>query len=383
MISSGFPLVVLALALMFPTACRAPQVKPDSAPPLASPAEATAAPASPVPPPPAPSQMTCEEYERNNIQVFETMAPATVFVTQKQLVQDWWSWRSAEVEAGTGSGLVWDLKGHIVTNFHVVANGTSFRVTLYGGADHEAEFVGGDPNKDVAVLKIDPSRLKAPLTPVLLPAPDSPPLRVGQTTIAIGNPFGLDHTLTVGVVSALGREVKGYGGVTIRDMIQTDASINPGNSGGPLLDRQGRLIGMNTMIYTKVGQSAGIGFAVPARTLVRIVPQIIAHGKPRQVGFGIDIVPDSLARRSGIRGVVIAAVLPGSPAARAGLRGLRRSVRATVVGDVIVAIDGKPVDDYDDLYNALDGREPGQSAVVTIEREGKRIRVDVGLVAVE
>ncbi len=321
------------------------------------------------------------DYENTNIRVFQKMAPATVFVTPKRLVRDLLSLRQAEIKSGTGSGLIWDHHGHIVTNFHVVANGSSLMVTLYDGSDHAAQLVGGDPNQDIAVLKIDPTRVRSRLIPVVLPKPNVQ-LRVGQTAIAIGNPFGLDHTMTVGIVSALGREVKGYGGVTIRNMIQTDASINPGNSGGPLLDRHGRLIGMNTMIYTKVGQSSGIGFAVPTTTLARLVPQIIHYGKPRRVGLDIEIVPDRLARRLGIRGVVVARVRPGSLAARAGLRGLRRTTSGTVIGDVIIALDGKKIRNYDDLYTQLEEKSPGESVQVTVERNGSRIEITVALVLI-
>ncbi len=328
------------------------------------------------------ARLSAEDYESNNIRVFQSMAPATVFVTQKKLVRDFWTMAQSEVEAGTGSGFVWDKKGHIVTNFHVIASGTSLVVTLVDGSDYPARFVGGDPNKDIAVLKIKPGKATNPLVPIVL-APQKVKLAVGQTAIAIGNPFGLDHTLTVGVVSALDREVRGYGGVTIPNMIQTDASINPGNSGGPLLDRRGRLIGMNTMIFTKVGQSAGIGFAVPAQTLRRVVPQIITYGKPRRVGFGIEIISDALARRAGIRGVIIGSVVRGGPAHKAGLRGLKRTRRGTFVGDVIVRIDAKEIVNYDDLYNALDGREPGTRAHVTVVRNGRRRSVPLGLVVID
>ncbi len=342
------------------------------------PGGATADAPGPVPPAVRPS---AEDYESNNIRVFQSMAPATVFVTQKKLVRDFWTMTQAEVEAGTGSGFLWDHKGHVVTNFHVIASGTSLIVTLIDGSDHPAKFVGGDRNKDIAVLRIDPKRIAQPLSPIVLP-PEKERLAVGQTAIAIGNPFGLDHTLTVGVVSALDREVKGYGGVTIRNMIQTDASINPGNSGGPLLDRRGRLIGMNTMIFTKVGQSAGIGFAVPAQTLRRVVPQIIAYGKPRQVGLGIEIVSDAVARRVGIQGVIVASVTPGGPAHKAGLHGLRRTRRGTFVGDVIVGIGDKKIVDYDDLYNALDEQEPGTQVEVKLVRKGKHRSVSLRLVVV-
>jgi S1-C subfamily serine protease len=357
-------------------ACTASKGQPDSGPNAVSPADAATRSGTPV----AVGEK-CEDYEQNNIQVFRSMAPATVFVTQKRRVQDYWSMRTSEVESGTGSGFVWDDKGHIVTNYHVVANANTLEVTLYDGTSLPAKFVGGDPNKDVAVLRIDPTKAKSKLTAISHLAKDEK-LEVGQTTIAIGNPFGLDHTLTVGVVSALGREVKGYGGTTIRGMIQTDASINPGNSGGPLLDRHGHLMGMNTMIFSKVGQSSGIGFAVPSPILRRVVPQIIEHGKPQRVGLGVDLVSDAMARRAGIRGVVINQVFRGSPAAAAGLRGIQRTPRGTFAGDIIVGVDGEKVETFDDLYNALDGRNPGDVAKIHLLRGDSEIEVEITLALV-
>ena len=215
--------------------------------------------------------------------------------------------------------------------------------------------MGAEPRKDIAVLKIIVPKDK--LTPVRLP-PKGHALQVGQKVLAIGNPFALDHTLTTGVVSALGREVNGIGRVTIRDMIQTDAAINPGNSGGPLLDSSGRLIGMNTMILSKSGTSAGIGFAVPVDTIRRIVPQLIKNGKVEQVGLGVRIDPlRRLERRFGIKGVVVLSVIEGTPAARAGLRGLRQTPEGLGLGDVLIGLDSERIKNYDDLYNALDKRK--------------------------
>jgi S1-C subfamily serine protease len=197
-------------------------------------------------------------------------------------------------------------------------------------------------------------------------------LEVGQKTIAIGNPFGLDHTLTTGIVSAVGRQVQGIGGVTIRDMIQTDAAINPGNSGGPLLDSQGQLIGMNTMIYSQSGSSAGIGFAVPVRTIARVVPQILKSGKAEQLGLGIGIDPaQRLERRFGIHGVVVVNVGAGSSAEKAGFKGLTRTARGVSLGDVIVSVAGQKVEDFDDLYNALDTKKAGDKVEVGILRDEK------------
>ncbi|MEQ1564427.1 MAG: trypsin-like peptidase domain-containing protein [Myxococcota bacterium] len=319
------------------------------------------------------------EDERNSIDVFRVMAPATVFVTQNQLVLDRYSLRATETASGAGSGFLWDSLGHVVTNYHVIDNARSLTVTLHDQSVWPAKLVGGDPRKDVAVLKIDAPT--AQLVPVQLP-PDGYELEVGQKTLAIGNPFGLDHTLTTGVVSALGREIVGYGNVTIKGMIQTDASINPGNSGGPLLDSSGRLIGMNTMIYSQAGQSAGIGFAVPYPIVERAVSQIISTGRVTQVGIGVSLLQDAIARRAGIDGVAILEVRASTPAAEAGLRGMTMTPRGARVGDVIVEVDGASVRDYDDLYGALDPHRPGDEVKLGILREGQRVEVALKLIAI-
>jgi S1-C subfamily serine protease len=332
----------------------------------------------PVQPLPPSAQI---EDEKNTIAVFRTVAPSVVFVTQKRVMTDFWSGSTVEVPAGSGSGFVWDDQGHIVTNFHVVDGARSLVVRLQDQKTFTAKVVGVEPRKDIAVLKIDaPKEL---LKPIVV-APTKVPLEVGQKTIAIGNPFGLDHTLTTGVISALGRQVDGAGGVTIRDMIQTDAAINPGNSGGPLLDSSGRLIGMNTMIYSRSGQSAGIGFAVPSSTVARVVPQIIRTGRAEQVGMGINIDPSSrLERRLGIRGVVILGIQPDGPAARAGIRPIEQRGDEIALGDVIVAIDDKAVPDYDELYNVLDAKKPGDKVKVTVQRGRDKLTLPVELVLLE
>ena len=366
-----------SVALQSPTA-------PPSTGPAPSP-EATGVPPSgePLAPPSAPGSATGSasrtpavlvpgafagiEDERNSMSVFQAAAPATVFVTQKKAVVDRWSRQALEVPAGTGSGFVWDPEGHVVTNFHVVDGATSLEVTMYDGTVYPARFVGGDRSKDLAVLELEAPEGKT-FTAVRLP-PKGQALSVGQKTLAIGNPFGLDHTLTTGVISALGREVVGFGRVTIRDMIQTDASINPGNSGGPLLNSAGELIGINTMIYSGSGQSAGIGFAVPVSTVRRVVPQILRHGAPLRAGLGVSVVSDEIAKKNGIKGVVIESVDPRSPAAAVGLRGLTRTRRGTLLGDILVGIDETPILDYDDLYSALDAHAPGDEVTVRIRRE--------------
>ncbi|AUX23384.1 2-alkenal reductase [Sorangium cellulosum] len=376
------PAVLLVAALAAAPGCKG---KPGPAGPSSNattvPTPATVdTPPSPIPPPSPvqpPSKAALIEDERNTIAVFREVAASTVFVTQRRLVVDRFWGTAVEVPAGSGSGFVWDADGHIVTNFHVVDNAQSLLVRLQGEKTFPARLVGVEPRKDVAVLKIDaPKELLKPIQV----APLREPLEVGQKAIAIGNPFGLDHTLTTGIISAVGRQVEGVGGVSIRDMIQTDAAINPGNSGGPLLDSSGHLIGMNTMIFSKSGASAGIGFAVPSTTIARIVPQIIKTGKAEQVGLGIQLDPARrLERRNGIRGVIVMSVIPGGPAAKAGLRGLSEGDRGLVLGDVIVGIDGKPVEDYDGLYNALDTKRPGEKVKVDLLRNGQKTTIEIAV----
>jgi S1-C subfamily serine protease len=351
--------------------------------------QSTSATAAPKPPPtsaPPPSanavpapDLGGTEDERNTIRVFQEAARSTVFVTQKRVVVDYFG-GSAEVPSGSGSGFVWDREGHVVTNFHVIKGARAVTVTLHDHKQFDATLVGVEPRKDIAVLKIAQS---ADLHPTKLPSKGHR-IEVGQKTIAIGNPFGLDQTLTTGVVSALGREVKGIGGVSIRDMVQTDAAINPGNSGGPLLDSSGRLIGMNTMIFSRSGASAGIGFAVPVSTIARVVPQIIKTGKAEQVGLGVQIDPSQrLERRAQIRGVVILSVVPNTPAAKAGLRGITQTRRGIEIGDIIVAIDEHAIQDYDDLYNTLDDYSAGAEIDITVLRDRKREKVHLELIQID
>jgi S1-C subfamily serine protease len=372
-------LLVLVFACV---ACRArnesaPPREPNQQPPRIPPAVASAiATATALPP-----EGFRTEDEQNTIDVFERAAPSAVFVTQKQVALDWLSGRATEVPAGAGTGFVWDQEGHVVTNFHVVMGARSLTVTLQDQKSYPARVVGSEPRKDIAVLQI-----KAPrdtLRPIVLPKAGYR-LEVGQKVIAIGNPFGLDHTLTTGVVSALGREMDGVGGVTIRDMVQTDAAINPGNSGGPLLDSAGRLIGMNTMIFSKTGASAGIGFAVPVESIRRVVPQLIQHGRVEQVGLGMKIDPQRrIERRFGIKGVVVLEIIPGSPAERAGLRGLSQTADGVSLGDVIVGIDDAKIESYDDLYNMLDGKKAGEKVRVKLQRENKIIEQPMELIVVQ
>jgi S1-C subfamily serine protease len=346
--------------------------------PAASVAPHAALPQTPPVPPPSPDFRI--EDERNSIDVFRSVAPSTVFVTQTRVVVDYWAGTTAEVPAGSGSGFVWDNQGHIVTNFHVIQGAQQLTVTLHDHRQFEAKVVGAEPRKDIAVLKLvkAPADLKAiSVREKLLP------LDVGQKTLAIGNPFGLDQTLTTGIVSALGREVQGIGGVTIRDMIQTDAAINPGNSGGPLIDSSGYLIGMNTMIYSRSGSSAGIGFAVPVQFIKRVVPQLIEFGKTKQVGLGVRIDPTQrLEQRLGVKGVIVLEVIPNTPAAETGLTGLQRTREGLRLGHVIVAINEFKITDYDDLYNTLDRFNPGDRVKVKVAGETAERVVEMNLVEI-
>ena len=386
--SWNLPTLLPLLAGILVIGCGARPGAPPPAPSQRSPAPAVtaAAPAtaasSPAPTAPAltDAQLRTED-ERNTVQIFTQSSASTVFVTERRVVVDYLAGRAVEVPAGAGSGFVWDDQGHIVTNFHVIQKARKVTVTLQDQKPLPAKLVGAEPRRDIAVLKVFAPKDK--LSPVTLP-PAGHPLQVGQKVLAIGNPFALDHTLTTGVVSALGREVDGIGGVTIRDMIQTDAAINPGNSGGPLLDSPGRLIGMNTMILSKSGSSAGIGFAVPVDTIRRIVPQLIKHGKVEQVGLGVRIDPlRRLERRFRIEGVVILGVIEGTPAARAGLRGLRETAEGVGLGDVLVGLGSERIKNYDDLYNALDARKAGEKVKLQLLREGRRIELELELVVVQ
>jgi S1-C subfamily serine protease len=319
------------------------------------------------------------ESERNTIEVFRRAGDSVVFVTNKALRRDFLSTNISEVPQGAGSGFLWDTDGHVVTNFHVVQGGQAFSVMLSDGSIREAKLIGVEPRKDIAVLHFNTDGLELSS----LPIGHSGPLIVGQKVLAIGNPFGLDRTLTTGIISALGREIPAPGGFVIDDVIQTDASINPGNSGGPLLDSAGRLIGVNTAIFSPTGASAGIGMAIPVDTVARIVPQLIRYGEVRRAGLGITALSDHVVRSWGFDGVVIRQVVVGSKAASAGLRGIRFDRNGRLVSaDVIQAIDGIAIHNFADLANALDGRSPGEEVEVSISRNGQKRLIRVPLTRV-
>jgi len=315
--------------------------------------------------------------EKTTIEVFRQFSRSVVHITSLEKHRDRFNLNVAEIPQGTGSGFVWDQDGHVVTNFHVVQMGNSASVTLNDGTSYPAKIVGTAPDKDLAVLRIDAPRAK------LLPLPigKSSELLVGQKVLAIGNPFGLDQTLTTGVISGLGREIKSVTQRSIFDVIQTDASINPGNSGGPLLDSAGRLIGVNTAIYSPSGANAGIGFAVPVDTINTIVPQLIKHGKLTRPGIGINILSDQIAQQQGIKGVVILGVTPGGAADVAGIVGTQQTAQGWVLGDVIVKLDNVDVAKSSDLFRALDARKVGDEVEVVLENQRQRRTVKVTLQA--
>ncbi len=326
---------------------------------------------------PAASELGADE--RTTITVFERATKSVVFIANTAIQQDIWSLNVMEVPQGSGSGFIWSKQGHIVTNFHVIYGADAIKVTLADRSEHQAKLVGADPDHDLAVLQIQVS--DGQLEPMAIGS--SHDLRVGQKVLAIGNPFGLDHTLTTGVVSALGRTIKSMSNRTIEGVVQTDAAINPGNSGGPLLDSAGRLIGVNTQIVSPSGAYAGIGFAVPVDTVNRIVPELIKHGKLIRPGLGVSLVPDAMAKRWGIKGVIIGKVTRGGAADRAGLKGARETMTGQIqLGDILVAVSGKTVTTIDDLMDAMEEYKIGDHVTVEILRGNRREKVSVTLQAV-
>jgi len=318
--------------------------------------------------------------EENNIEIFKSVSPSVVNITNSRLVRSFYAFNPQEVPQGSGTGFVWNEEGYIVTNYHVVQQADRVTVTLQDGTSYAASAVGVDPDKDLAVLKIDvpDSELVA-----IVPG-DSSLLEVGRKVIAIGNPFGLDTTMTVGVVSALGREIDSVSRRKIRDVIQTDAAINPGNSGGPLLNSLGQLIGVNTAIYSPSGASSGIGFAIPANTVKRIVPELIAYGRVQTPVMGIRQIPqaDYYRRQWGIEGVIVLDVFPGTDPERVGMRGLLRNQSGRIqLGDVIVEIDGLPVRNEDDYADILEQHSAGDTVKVKTRRDNQLREYDIRLLS--
>jgi len=355
------------------------RVSAEPAQATATEAEAKAEPAArapePEPTPPAATTSSLFADEQRVIDLFDRLSPSVVFITTMGAVHDYFG-RGHVAPQGAGSGFVWDDAGHVVTNFHVIAQAQEAVVTLADGSEWPASLVGAAPDHDLAVLKIQApgSRLEP------IPVGRSKALRVGQFAMAIGNPFGLDQTLTTGVVSALDRQIESISGRQIYGVIQTDAAINPGNSGGPLIDSGGRLIGVNTAIKSASGSSAGIGFAVPVDTVSRIVPQLIKNGRAARAGLGVLLAGTSVARRFGVEGAVVREVSPGSPAERAGLVGFEQDRYGRVrLGDVIVGVDRKAVKTVDDLTRLLDAHAVGDEVVVELDRRGARREVKLRL----
>ncbi|MCB0645054.1 MAG: trypsin-like peptidase domain-containing protein [Saprospiraceae bacterium] len=312
------------------------------------------------------------DTEKATIELFESAAPSVCFITTKVLQTNYWTRNVEEIPRGTGSGFIWDNKGHIVTNAHVISQSNKAYVTLADGTNWEAEVIGVEESKDLAVLKIDAPASK--LRP--LPVGTSGDLKVGQFAMAIGNPFGLDQTLTTGVVSALGREIKSLTGAPIRGVIQTDAAINPGNSGGPLLDSSGRLIGVNTQIYSPSGASAGIGFSIPVDEVNWVVPELIAYGKVKRPTLGVALVSENDLLRLGIQnpgGAYISEVVEHGPAAKAGLRGFMRSGNGNMMlGDIIVGVGDEKVANYGELVLSLEKYRVGDRVKVSYIRDNDK-----------
>src|SRR5690554_4936545 len=320
--------------------------------------------------------------EENNIEVFKQASPSVVYITNSRLVRrSFYSLNPQEIPQGSGTGFVWSDEGYVVTNFHVIQEASRLTVTLQDGTAYEAEVVGVEPDKDLAVLRIDAPRAELQAIEV----GDSSLLEVGRKVIAIGNPFGLDTTLTVGVVSALGREIEPVTRRKIRDVIQTDAAINPGNSGGPLLNSLGQLVGVNTAIYSPSGASSGIGFAIPVNTVKKIVPQLITYGRVQTPTLGISLFPPQYAdyyrQRWGIEGVIVLDVIEGGSPEREGMRGLPETKRGIILGDVIVEVEGTRVRNEDDLLTVLENHKAGDVIDVIARRDNDRRRYRIELQA--
>lgn len=305
--------------------------------------------------------------ERNNVEIYQQAESKVVYVHR-------YSTERAQVANGAGSGILWDKNGYVITNYHVIHGAKKIAVTI-NKQKVSAKVIGVDPKKDVAVLRVNPADLKdffANFKPFEIVKTSD--LLVGQKTIAIGNPFGLDHSLTTGVVSALGRQFPSWEDVKIREAIQTDAAINPGNSGGPLLDSSGRLMGMNTLIFSQSGTSSGVGFAVPADEIQRVVTQIIKYGRVQLAGIGIQRVDENIARHLGVKkGILVGSIMTGTPAKKVGLKGTYQDSYGQIhLGDIIVGLNGQAVANYDDLYNLLAKISIGSTIELAVNRRGEK-----------
>jgi S1-C subfamily serine protease len=317
------------------------------------------------------------DIEDQFIRIYQEATPSVVHITTLARVGGGiFNLQAQDVPKGTGSGFIWDEQGHVVTNYHVIQEADAAQVMLSDNTTYTARLVGVAPDKDLAVLRIQAPRGK--LRPI--PVGTSHDLKVGQMAFAIGNPFGLDQTLTTGVVSALGREIESVSRHKIKDVIQTDAAINPGNSGGPLLDSDGRLIGVNTAIYSPSGTSAGIGFAIPVDEVNRVVPQLINQGRISQPGLGVQLAPDQWVEQMGLPGPLILQVIEGTPADKAGLQPTTRTRNGDIsLGDVILSVDGKRTKNSSDLHDALDNKKVGDTVTLKINRGGQEMEVSITL----
>ncbi|MEQ1642299.1 MAG: trypsin-like peptidase domain-containing protein [Pyrinomonadaceae bacterium] len=312
--------------------------------------------------------------EQNSIDVYRTMSPGVAFINTTSVSQDWWG--NEQEGKGNGSGSVIDSNGHILTNYHVIEGAQKLTVSFGGDKLYPARVIGGDPDTDLAIIKIEP-----PAGMTIVPLGDSDKLVVGQKVLAIGNPFGLDRTLTTGVISGLQRPIRARNNRPIDAAIQTDASINPGNSGGPLLDKYGKMIGINSQILSPAGGSVGVGFAVPVNTAKRIVPQLLQFGEVRRPKLGATLpsVADLAARGYRLpveQGLLIYQTQPNGSADRAGLRGISTNGN---IGDIIIAVDGQKMSDLDDLYRLLDKKQIGDTVSAEVFRDGRTVNVPIKL----
>lgn len=325
-----------------------------------------------VSPPDLPPSLN--EDEKATIRLFENSAPSVAYITTSQFQRSYWSRNVTEIPSGSGSGFVWDKSGHIITNYHVIQGADRAQVTLADQTTYDATLVGAAPEKDLAVLKIDaPKKILKPI-----PVGQSENLLVGQSVFAIGNPFGLDQTLTTGIISALGREIKSVSGIPIRGVIQTDAAINPGNSGGPLLNSSGQLIGVNTAIYSPSGASAGIGFSIPVDEVSWVVPELITHGRIMRPSLGVELASANISKRLGLPGALIVEIVQGSAAEKAGLQSTYRDRRGRIqIGDSIIGIGNDKVENRNELVLILEKYKPGDQVPVRVLRKDEELTLDL------
>jgi putative serine protease PepD len=314
--------------------------------------------------------------EQNSIEIYKAISPGVAFINTTSYQQDFWG--DVQEGKGNGSGSVIDNEGHILTNYHVIEGAQKLTVNFGGDKVYPAKVVGGDPDTDLAVIKIDP-----PAGLTVVPLGESEKLSVGQKVLAIGNPFGLDRTLTTGVISGLQRPIRARNGRPIDAAIQTDASINPGNSGGPLLDKYGRMIGINSQILSPAGGSVGVGFAIPVDTAKRVIPQLLQYGEVRRPKLGASLPSVKDLAERGYRlpvesGLLVYSTVPGGSAERAGLRGITSD---GTIGDIITTADGQQIADVDDLFRLLDKKQIGDTVQLGVYRAGKTLTVPVRLMA--